>query len=145
MVEGVGAGLAVVQVWWGDPFGVAIGAFSGAERQFEPIRDPSKLVAAARDLVANADNSDLRTLAAELPSYLASRNAPVDWITDAVAQRVPGVAEKQAEAVKKRRQVSILAHNAQNLMRSFKADTNPPELLSPIQVDGRPYNDGYSG
>jgi hypothetical protein len=29
VVEDVGAGLAVVQVWWRDPFGVAVGTFSG--------------------------------------------------------------------------------------------------------------------
>ena len=29
MVEAVGSWLAVVQMWWWDPFGVAVGAFSG--------------------------------------------------------------------------------------------------------------------
>jgi hypothetical protein len=29
VVVGVGAGLAVVGVWWGDPFGGAVGVFSG--------------------------------------------------------------------------------------------------------------------
>ena len=29
MVEGVGSGLALVEVGWGDPFGVAAGVFAG--------------------------------------------------------------------------------------------------------------------
>ena len=34
MVVGVGAGLAVVEVWWGDPFGVAVGVFVGGPALF---------------------------------------------------------------------------------------------------------------
>ena len=34
MVVGVGAGLAVVEVWWGDPFGVAVLVFAGGPALF---------------------------------------------------------------------------------------------------------------
>ena len=30
MVEGVGARLAVIEVWWGDPFGGAVGELAGS-------------------------------------------------------------------------------------------------------------------
>ena len=34
VVVGVGAGLAVVEVWWWDPFGVAVGVFAGGPALF---------------------------------------------------------------------------------------------------------------
>ena len=38
MMEGVGSGLAVVQVGRGDPFGVAVGVFAGGESAFSTSR-----------------------------------------------------------------------------------------------------------
>jgi hypothetical protein len=34
MMERVGAGLAAVEVWWGDPFGVAVVVFAGGPALF---------------------------------------------------------------------------------------------------------------
>ena len=34
MVVGIGAGLAVVEVWWGEPFGVAVLVFAGGPALF---------------------------------------------------------------------------------------------------------------
>lgn len=64
------------------------------ERSLDSIKDPSKLVAAAQDLVANADDDEIACLSEQLPDYLKSRQAPAGcfrqrwrpafpaWLTD---------------------------------------------------------------
>jgi hypothetical protein len=59
------------------------------QRTLDAITDTPKVVAAAQDLVAHADDKAVPVIAEELSSYLASRNAPTGWLPDALASKIP--------------------------------------------------------
>jgi hypothetical protein len=118
------------QRWW-----------SRAQRTLDSIKDPAKVAAAARGLVANADDKAVPVIAEELSDYLATRNIPTGWLPDALADRVPGLADAQADATLKARQYAVLAQNHAALKNAIEKDLAAPPLLDPAQVDARPYGD----
>lgn len=115
-----------------------------ALRTLDAITGAPKVAAAAQDLIANADDSQIPVLAEELEPYLASRNVPTGWLAGALAGRVDGLEDAQADATLAARQVAVLAHNDAGLRNSFVADTNPPVLLDPFAdaITGTPYTNG---
>ena len=113
-----------------------------AERTLDSIKDTPKLVAAAQDLIANADDAQVPVLAEELSTYLASRNVPTGWLTDALSSRIPGLSDAQADSILKARQAAILAENHARLTNAMAKDLNPAPLLDPYAVDATPYTNG---
>jgi hypothetical protein len=114
------------------------------ERTLNAIEDTPKLVSAARDLIANASDAEIPVLSEELGSYLASRNVPTGWMTDALAGRIPGLADAQADAILKSRQSAIVAHNHAGLANAMAKDLPAPRLLDPYSdaVNSKPYTNG---
>jgi len=112
-----------------------------ATRTLDSIKDTPKLVAAAQDLIANADDAQIPVVAEELSSYLASRNAPTGWLTDALSSRIPGLSDAQADSILKARQAAVLAQNHQNLTRAMQNDTSAPPLLDPYAVTAEAYGE----
>jgi hypothetical protein len=111
------------------------------ERTLDNIKDTSKAVAAAQGLIANADDAQIPVLAEELSSYLASRNVPTGWLTDAMLSRIPGLSDAQADATLKARQAAIVGQNHQNLVRAMEKDTDPAPLLDPYQATSQAYGE----
>jgi hypothetical protein len=54
-----------------------------------------------QELIRSAPDGQIANLADELPDYLASRGVPSDWLPNALASRVPGLDDAQAEATLK--------------------------------------------
>jgi hypothetical protein len=115
------------------------------ERLLDSIKDPSKLVAAAQDVVANADDDQIPTLSEELPDYLASRKVPAGWLPSALSSRIPGLADAQADSILQARQLAVLQRNHDTLTNAMAKDVAAPPLLDPSQVDATPYTDTYTG
>jgi hypothetical protein len=115
------------------------------ERTLDSIKDVPKLANAARDLVADASDSELPVINEELGPYLASRNVPTDWLNDALAQRVPGLDDLRSEAALKAKRYAMLAQNHAGLTKAFAAGTPPPPaLLDPFSptINAEPYRNG---
>jgi hypothetical protein len=100
------------------------------------------LAAAAQNLLADAEDSQIPALAEELPSYLRSRNVPSGWLTTALSSRIPGLSDAQAAETLSARQAAVLAANHQNLTRAIEKDTSPPPLLDPYAVNADAYTGG---
>lgn len=113
-----------------------------SERTLDSIKDLSKLTAAARDLIAGADAKTVPVLAEELADYLATRNVPTGWLPDALADKVPGLADASAQAITKARQYAVLQRNHQALTNAMAKDLAVPMLLDPSQVSAQPYMGG---
>jgi hypothetical protein len=111
------------------------------QRTLDAISDTSKLVAAARTLLAGADDQAVPVLAEELSSYLATRNVPTGWLSDALAGKIPGLADAQSDKILKSRQLAILQANHDNLTRAMTKDTAPAPLLDPFKADATAYGD----
>jgi hypothetical protein len=116
--------------------------WSRAQRTLDAAKDPAKVVAAAQGLINNADDSQAPVLAEELSSYLASRNVPTDWLTDALASKIPGLSDASAEAIRKSRQYAVLLQNHQRLYHAMEKDVAAPQLLDPAQFTAEPYTGG---
>jgi hypothetical protein len=110
-----------------------------AQRSLDACKDPAKLVAAAQDLIANADDADIPTIAEELTDYLASRGVAAGWIPTALAQRVPGLADAQTEAILAHRQHAVLLQNDRHLRNAMAKDVAAPPLQDPSLVNSEPY------
>ncbi|WP_406817400.1 hypothetical protein [Mycobacterium sp. M23085] len=106
----------------------------------------TKVVAAARAAIANADPAQLAVLTEELPSLLESLGAPTVWLNDALAQRIPGVDDLRADAALKGKRLAVLAANHNALVKAFAAGTPAPELVDPYApgITARPYEGGTS-
>ena len=114
------------------------------ERVLDSIKDQSKLVAAVQDLIRSADDAQVPVLAEELGDYLASRGVPAGWLNDALASKVPGLRDAQAEAALKAKQLAVLAQNHAALTKAIANDNPPPPLYSPYSaaITAEPYSNG---
>jgi hypothetical protein len=122
----------------------------------KPVLDsssPAKAADAARQMISNADPAEIPVLARELPDYFLSRNVPTDWLTSALASRVPGADEAQRQATLLAKHHAVLAQNDSNLRNAFAKDLNPPQLLDPYSplvtadtyTNGEPYDPRTGG
>jgi hypothetical protein len=111
------------------------------QRTLDSIKDTPKLVAAAQGLIARADDAQIPCLSEELGDYLASRNAPTGWLDDAYAQRIPGLADAQADRIIKERQRDLLQHNHNVLTNAMAKDLAAPALLDPAAVSSEAYGE----
>lgn len=104
----------------------------------------SELVAAVQDLIRSAPDAQIPTLSEELPDYLASRGVPADWLSTALASRVPGLDDAQAEAALRAKQLAVLAQNHASLTKAIANDNPPPPLYSPYSasITAEPYRNG---
>ena len=109
------------------------------QRTLDAIKDPSKLVATAQDLIANVADADVMTLAQELTEYCASRGIPAGWIPTALAEKVPGLADAETDKILKHRQYAVLLQNHNLLRNSMAKDIGAPPLQSPLAVTAEPY------
>jgi hypothetical protein len=112
------------------------------QRTLDTIKDPSSVAAAARDMIANASDAEIPFISEELASYLATRSVPTGWLTDALAGKIPGLSDAQADAILLARHHAVLAANHQNLTRAMAKDTSPAPLLNPYAVSGEAYDGG---
>jgi hypothetical protein len=79
------------------------------QRKLDAVKEPDKLAAAARDLSASADDTQIPTLNEELPDYLESRSVPTGWLPDALADKIL-----------KARQRDVLAQNHAALRNAIR-------------------------
>ena len=112
-----------------------------AQRVMDPIKDGAKVVAAARDLIDNADDDEIPTLSEEMSSYLASRSLPTDWLTEALAPGIRGLSEARSTAILKARQYAVLHANHQKLQQAFESDIDVAPLIDPSDMTSQPYSD----
>jgi hypothetical protein len=110
-----------------------------AQRTLDATKDPAKVVAAAQNLIANADDAQVPVLAEELSSYLADRGAPTGWLSDALAAKIPGLADAAADAAVKAKQHAILLQNHNALTNAFAKDVAAPQLIDPAIATAQPY------
>lgn len=113
-----------------------------AQRTLDVAKDPAKVVAAAQNLIANADEAQISVLAEELAAYLADRNVPTGWLSDALASKIPGLSDATADAILKQRQYAVLHHNHQALTDAMAKDVAAPQLLDPSEMTSQPYTGG---
>lgn len=105
--------------------------------QLDAAGDVPAKVDVAQRLLANAQGLELATLKEEVPAYFAAfklaggKPVPTDWITDALAARVPGNNDARAEAALRAKRVAVLNANHNSLARAFAAGTPAPPLLDP--------------
>ena len=111
------------------------------QRTLDAMKDTPKVAAAARDLVANADAKAVPVIAEELKSYLDSRNVPTGWLPDALADKIPGLADAQADATLKARQRDVLAQNHATLTRAIEKDLAASPMLDPYKVNAEAYGE----
>lgn len=114
------------------------------QRSLDAIKDGPKAVAAAQEMVANADDAQIPVLAEELGDYLSSRNLPSGWLPEALADKIPGLREATADAILKARQLAVLQFNHGQLQKAFEKDLAAPKLLDPADQTSEPYSD-YTG
>ncbi|OBJ81989.1 hypothetical protein [Mycobacterium asiaticum] len=120
--------------------------------QLDAANGTAAKAAVAQQLIAKAQGIGLATLAEELPSYFAALRAlgggpvPMDWLTDALAARVPGQDDAQADATLRARRVAVLAQNHASLTRAIANQNPPPPLYSPYSevITAEPYRNGES-
>ena len=114
------------------------------ERVLDSVTDKAKLVAAVQDLIRSAPDDQIANLTEELPDYLASRGAPSDWLPNALASRVPGLDDAQAESALKAKQLAVLAQNHAGLSKAIANDNPPPPLYNPYSatITAKPYTNG---
>ena len=110
----------------------------------DSIKDHSKAVAAARDLLANADDAEVPVLNEQLTDYLTSRNLPTGWLPGALAAKLPGLADATSDAIVKARQRDIIRHNHAALTNAIKKDHAAPPLIDPGTATAIPYTDSYA-
>jgi hypothetical protein len=110
-------------------------------RVLDSVKDTPKLVTAVQDLIRSAIDDQVRVLSDELPDYLASRYVPAGLLPTALASKVPGLSDAQADAITKERQLAILRQNHQALTNAMAKDLAVPPLLDPSQVSSEPYGD----
>ena len=110
-----------------------------AQRGLDAAKDPAKTVAAAQSLINSADNTQIPVLVEELGDYLASRNIPTGWLSDALVSRIPGLADATAAATQKARQHAILLQNHNALTNAFAKDVAAPQLIGPATATAQPY------
>jgi len=110
-----------------------------AQRNLDAAKDPAKVVAAAQNLIANADEGQTRVLAEELADYLASRSVPAGWLPDALALKIFGLSNAAADAIQKAKQHAILLQNYNALTNAFAKDIAAPQLLDPTIATATPY------
>jgi hypothetical protein len=109
------------------------------QRTLDAIKDPAKLLAAAQELVANAEGSDVPVVAEELSEYLGSRGVAAGWIPAALATKIPGLADAQTEAILAHRQHAVLLQNDRHLRNAMAKDVAAPPLQDPGLVNALPY------
>ena len=114
-----------------------------AQRRLDSVKEPGKVAAAARDLIASADDDQIRTLSEELGDYLQTRDVPTNWLPDALASRIPGLSDAQDDAITTARQHAMLLANDQKLRRAMASDTDVPPLLDPASVTAQAYREDY--
>ncbi|OBH80197.1 hypothetical protein A5681_04530 [Mycobacterium scrofulaceum] len=95
-------------------------------------------------MIRSAPDAQIPTLSEELPDYLASRGVPADWLNAALAQRIPGLDEAQAEATLKAKQYAVLVQNHHALTKAIANDTPAPPIYSPFSpaITGKQYTNG---
>lgn len=116
------------------------------ERMLDSVKDTPKLVGAVQDLIKSVGDAQIPVLAEELPDYLASRGAPTGWLPSALASRIPGLDDAQAEATLKSKQHAVLAQNHAALTKTIANDNPPPPLYNPYSatITAKPYTNGES-
>ncbi len=110
---------------------------------------PAK-VAVAQAVIAGAQGLELATLQEELPAYFRTQKlpgdqpVPMDWLTPALADRIPGLDEVRAESALKAKQLAVLAQNHAALTRTIANDNPPPPIYSPYSpaITAEPYRNG---
>jgi len=110
-----------------------------AQRALDAAKGPGQAVATTQRLIADADPSEINVLADELGSWLADHNLPSGWLPDALAQKVPGLADAAADAALKQKQLALLSQNHAMLQRSIANDVDTQPLLDPSQVTSQTY------
>jgi hypothetical protein len=116
--------------------------WSRTQRTLDAIKDTSKLAAAARDLIANADDSAVPVIVEEIEPYLEARNVPTSWLTDALSGRIPGLADAKADQIIKQRQLAMVKDNYGRLMNAFQKDLAAPYLHDPTTATAEAYRNG---
>jgi hypothetical protein len=110
-------------------------AVARAERILGAKTGTGGVAAAAQQLIANADPSEIGVLAQELPSMLASRGVPADWLPGEVTKRVPALGAIQDRLAIARKAKIEVDYNA-NLLRSSLREGTVPTTI----VDCRKYD-----
>lgn len=115
-------------------------AQTAGQRQWD--RDKAKLEAqsnvgqihaTAANLVNNATPDQLAMLAEELPSWLAAKGRPTQWVNDAIPKAVPQLGEACEQATAAERRLLKLRHNARVNQNAYKAQrpVDPRMVVDP--------------
>lgn len=105
------------------------------DRHKRTIDNAKSPVAAARAAVSQAKPEELGVLLDELPAHLAATGHPTDWINQAVAQVVPGVANAREVFDKASRAAEIAQYDARRLREGFASGRPPVELVDMARFD----------
>ena len=110
----------------------------------DSLKEPAKAIAAARDLLAQADDEEVPVLNENLNDYLTSRSLPTGWLPGALATKLPGLADAHADAIVKARQLGMVRQNHAALTNAIKKDLAAPGLLDPGTATAVPYTDHFA-
>ncbi len=100
----------------------------------------AKAIHLAQQLIAKATGPHIAALSEELPSYMSSRGLPTAWLPQALAVKIPGMAEANADVVLKQRQLAITAQNHAHLTNAFAKDIAAPPLIDPAVATSEAYS-----
>ena len=82
--------------------------------------DGGKLAASVREDLLNADPTELGVLAREVAPYLESRGVPSSFVEPVLAEKVPELAQAEAELKKAKQAQTVTRYNANTVRNAIK-------------------------
>ncbi|MGO9154647.1 hypothetical protein [Mycobacterium sp.] len=114
--------------------------------QLDAAKNPLQIASVAQELINSAETPvEIACLTKELPGYLKARQVPSGWLPGALAAKVTGGSEAQAEADRAAKGLAVATRNHQAVVRAVTQNTDIGPLVSPSVADSGPYTDYYSG
>ena len=96
----------------------------------DATKEPSQIITRARELIQQANPTELGTLLQELEPYCLSRGATTEWIDPAIGQAAPQYAAAKNELRKAEQAVAMTRANANMLTRAITSRSHVPIALS---------------
>jgi hypothetical protein len=82
--------------------------------------DGPKLAASVREDLLNADPTELAVLAREAAPYLESRGVPSSFVEPVLGEKVPELAQAEAELKKAKQAQTVTRHNASTVRNAIR-------------------------
>jgi hypothetical protein len=110
-------------------------ALDRAIRNWDSQDGGGKLAASVREDLLNADPTELAVLAREAAPYLESRGVPSSFVEPVLAEKVPELAQAEAELKKAKQAQIVTRHNASTVRNAIREGRPAVALADPSAYD----------